>query len=55
MADASGDGRFYYTGFAQAVLLDRYAPDWQSQIFEDDVSFDTLLSNIFIFLDEEDD
>lgn len=45
MADASGDGRFYYTGFAQAILLDRYFPDWQLRIFEDDTWLDALLAN----------
>ena len=43
MADATGDGRFYYTGFTQAVLLDRYVSDWQTQLLDDGMSFDTLL------------
>ena len=29
MASDEGDGRFYYTGMAQAILLDRLMPDWK--------------------------
>lgn len=29
MANNEGDGRFYYSGMAQAVLLDRLLPDWR--------------------------
>lgn len=43
MADDEGDGRFYYSGMAQAVLLDRFAPGWKAQIFDEDVWLDDLL------------
>lgn len=32
MADDQGDGRFYYSGMAQAYLLDRFLPDWKAQL-----------------------
>jgi len=44
MAGDWGEGRFYYTGMAQAVLLDRLAPGWQSQLFEPGVWLEDLLS-----------
>ena len=37
MADDDGDGRFYYTGMAQAVLLDRLLLDWKTHAFEEEV------------------
>ena len=43
MAGAEGDGRFYYTGWAQAVLLDRLSPGWQSQLFDDQIWLEDLL------------
>jgi hypothetical protein len=43
MADDEGDGRFYYSGMAQAVLLDRFAPGWKAQILDDGVWLDELL------------
>ena len=33
MADDEGDGRFYYSGMAQAYLLDRFLPDWKAQLY----------------------
>src|SRR5690606_15692975 len=30
MADDEGDGRFYYSGWAQAVILDHLMPDWKA-------------------------
>jgi hypothetical protein len=30
-ADLAGETRFYYTGMAQATLLDRYQPDWKAR------------------------
>lgn len=39
-----GDGRFYYTGMAQAFLLDRLAPGWKTRAFEDGVWLDDLLA-----------
>ncbi len=45
MADDEGDGRFYYSGMAQAFLLDRLMPDWKLKAFEDGVWLDSLLAN----------
>lgn len=42
-ANADEDGRFYYTGFAQAALLDRFASGWQSHLFDEDVTLEGLL------------
>ncbi|MBE2224345.1 MAG: hypothetical protein IAF02_22585 [Anaerolineae bacterium] len=39
----SEDTRFYYTGMAQAVILDRLFPDWKEQAFTEDVFLETLL------------
>jgi len=33
--DQEGDTRFYYTGMAQATLLDRLSPDWKRTMAED--------------------
>jgi hypothetical protein len=44
MADDRGDGRFYYTGMAQAFLLDRLMPDWKVTAFNDGVWLENLLS-----------
>lgn len=44
MAKDEGDGRFYYSGMAQAVLLDRLAPEWKNQILQDAVYLEDLLS-----------
>jgi hypothetical protein len=44
MAGDEGDGRFYYTGMAQAVLLDRLLPDWKTQALDAGVFLDDLLS-----------
>jgi hypothetical protein len=43
MAGDEGDGRFYYTGVAQAVLLDRLLPGWKLQIFDGKVWLEDLL------------
>ena len=43
MADDKGDGRFYYTGMAQAFLLDRLMPSWKLQSFEENIWLDDLL------------
>jgi hypothetical protein len=42
-ATRSGDGRFYYTGMAQARLLDRLMPEWHRQAFQAEVWLDDLL------------
>lgn len=43
MAYSAGDGRFYYSGVAQAVLLDELMSDWKTEIFEADVFLEDLL------------
>ena len=47
MANDEGDGRFYYSGMAQAFLLDHLMPDWKLKAFEDGVWLDSLLANAF--------
>lgn len=44
MANDEGDGRFYYSGMAQAVLLDRLGLDWKSRLFEPGVWLEDLLA-----------
>ena len=44
MASAEGDGRFYYTGFAQAAMLDRLAPGWKERAIQEDIWLDDLLA-----------
>jgi hypothetical protein len=39
-----GEVRFYYSGFAQAALLDRLLPGWKDKVFADGVYLDGLLS-----------
>ncbi len=43
MVKDDGDTRFYYTGMAQAFLLDRLAPGWRSRILTEDVALEDLL------------
>jgi hypothetical protein len=43
MASDQGDTRFYYSGLAQAALLDRLAPEWKTKIMNDDVFLEDLL------------
>lgn len=43
MADDEGDGRFYYSGMAQAVMLDRLLPGWKAQALADGVFLEDLL------------
>ena len=42
-ARQEGETRFYYTGMAQAMLLDRLAPGWQARAFDDGVWLEALL------------
>lgn len=42
--DKPGDGRFYYSGMAQAVLLDRFAPGWKAHAFDDGVWLEDQLA-----------
>ena len=37
------DTRFYYTGMAQAAILDKLSPDWKAHAFSDDVFLEKLL------------
>jgi hypothetical protein len=43
MASDAGEGRFYYTGMGQAVLLDRLLPGWKEQAMQADVFLEALL------------
>ena len=43
-AGAEGDNRYYYTGMAQAVLLDRFAPGWKERLFDKGVWLEDLLA-----------
>jgi hypothetical protein len=43
MSTDEGDGRFYYTGMAQAFLLDRLMPGWKERAFDEDVWLEDLL------------
>ena len=43
MAGDDGDGRFYYSGMAQAYLLDWLMPEWKNQAFQEGVWLDSLL------------
>lgn len=43
MAKDKSEGRFYYTGMAQAVLLDRLVPGWKSHLFDPDIWLEDLL------------
>jgi len=44
MAGDEGDGRFYYSGLAQAVLLDRLLTGWKEQAMAEDVFLEGLLA-----------
>jgi len=43
-ADQEGDTRFYYTGMAQAALLDRLLPGWKDQVMREGVWLEDLLA-----------
>ena len=45
MAGDEGDTRFYYTGLAQAILLDRLAPDWRTKILTEAAALEDLLKD----------
>ncbi|HEY3473774.1 MAG TPA: hypothetical protein VGK56_04140 [Anaerolineales bacterium] len=45
-ADDTGDGRFYYSGMAQAFLLDQLFPNWKTRAFQEDVWLDDLLAEV---------
>lgn len=44
MAGDRGDGRFYYSGMAQAFLLDRLMPDWKERALAEGVWLEDLLA-----------
>jgi hypothetical protein len=43
LALGSEETLFYYSGMAQAMLLDRLVPDWEGRILRDDVMLEDLL------------
>jgi len=43
MGSRSEDTRFYFSGFAQAVLLDRLMPGWKEQAFQPEIWLEDLL------------
>ena len=43
-ATREGETRFYYTGMAQAMLLDRLLPGWQDKALSKDIWLETLLA-----------
>lgn len=47
MADDNGDGRFYYSGMAQAYLLDWLMPEWKVNAFDANIWLDDLLQTVF--------
>jgi len=42
-AGREGDARFYYSGFAQGVLLDRLFPGWKDRLWTEEVWLEELL------------
>jgi len=44
MTNRSGEVRFYYSGMAQAVLLDRFAPGWKEQAWSEGIWLEDLLA-----------
>jgi len=44
MASDEGDGRFYYSGMAQAFLLDELDPGWKNRLWETGIWLETLLA-----------
>ncbi|MGC9398066.1 MAG: hypothetical protein ACP5HM_02900 [Anaerolineae bacterium] len=46
MAGNEGDGRFYYSGMAQAYLLDRLAPGWKDECMAGDAFLDERLQRV---------
>jgi hypothetical protein len=43
-AAREGETRFYYTGMAQAMLLDRLLPGWKERVLSEGVWLETLLA-----------
>jgi hypothetical protein len=44
LTNRSGEVRFYYSGMAQAVLLDRFAPGWKEQAWSQGAWLEDLLA-----------
>ncbi len=44
LSSGRGDTRFYYTGMAQAVLLDRFMPAWKARAMPGDAMLEDLLA-----------
>lgn len=44
MSPQEGETRFYYSGFTQAVLLDRLLPGWKERAFDEGVWLEDLLA-----------
>ena len=42
-AGRSGESRFYFGGMLQAMILDKVAPDWKKEIFDERVFLEDLL------------
>ena len=55
MADDEGDGRFYYSGMAQAVLLDHLMPDWKRQALNEGIFLEDLLATAAALNVEDDE
>jgi len=45
MAGEPGEGRFYYSGMAIAMLLDRFEPGWKERAFEPGITLEGLLAD----------
>jgi hypothetical protein len=43
VANRQSDERFYYSGLAQAALLDRLMPDWTTKLFSEDIFLEDWL------------
>ncbi len=54
MARDGDESRFYYTGMAQAVLLDRLDPDWKDRLFEPGAWLEDLLAESLPNVEEPD-
>jgi hypothetical protein len=46
MARSSGDGRFYYSGMAQAELLERLMPDWKEFVVPGGAYLEDMLASV---------
>lgn len=44
MATDEGDGRFYYSGMAQAIVLDRLLPEWKTMVMDEGIFLEDLMA-----------